>query len=98
MIRRPPRSTLFPYTTLFRSPHLVAALDALLVCELLRDLDEGLRLQLNEVRYVLGDVVLVLGQAVARGDVRELLRPSEAIRPARRFVVEERDRRGGVVR
>src|SRR2546427_12763599 len=27
MIRRPPRSTLFPYTTLFRS--LVAALDAL---------------------------------------------------------------------
>src|SRR5256885_7285538 len=23
MIRRPPRSTLFPYTTLFRSPHLV---------------------------------------------------------------------------
>src|SRR3712207_7703845 len=25
MIRRPPRSTLFPYTTLFRSQHLVAA-------------------------------------------------------------------------
>src|SRR5689334_24830666 len=24
MIRRPPRSTLFPYTTLFRSPHDVA--------------------------------------------------------------------------
>src|SRR3712207_8270844 len=24
MIRRPPRSTLFPYTTLFRSPHLVS--------------------------------------------------------------------------
>src|SRR2546430_824838 len=24
MIRRPPRSTLFPYTTLFRSPFLVA--------------------------------------------------------------------------
>ena len=23
MIRRPPRSTLFPYTTLFRSPHFV---------------------------------------------------------------------------
>src|SRR2546422_4244341 len=29
MIRRPPRSTLFPYTTLFRSPHRVGgALDA----------------------------------------------------------------------
>src|SRR2546426_10414418 len=25
MIRRPPRSTLFPYTTLFRSPHRPAA-------------------------------------------------------------------------
>src|SRR5260370_22806260 len=31
MIRRPPRSTLFPYTTLFRSPHhLVASFRATL--------------------------------------------------------------------
>src|SRR5690348_18117661 len=29
MIRRPPRSTLFPYTTLFRSPSKFAALVAL---------------------------------------------------------------------
>src|SRR3712207_8075221 len=28
MIRRPPRSTLFPYTTLFRSRHGAARLDA----------------------------------------------------------------------
>src|SRR3712207_8163802 len=27
MIRRPPRSTLFPYTTLFRSPQLESELD-----------------------------------------------------------------------
>src|SRR3712207_7577004 len=27
MIRRPPRSTLFPYTTLFRSPHAGRAAD-----------------------------------------------------------------------
>src|SRR5260221_8827877 len=27
MIRRPPRSTLFPYTTLFRSAHIVVAFD-----------------------------------------------------------------------
>src|SRR3712207_7826481 len=27
MIRRPPRSTLFPYTTLFRSPHLPAVVE-----------------------------------------------------------------------
>src|SRR3712207_7514433 len=31
MIRRPPRSTLFPYTTLFRSPgHNVASLDGMI--------------------------------------------------------------------
>src|SRR5258706_10738432 len=29
MIRRPPRSTLFPYTTLFRSPPVIAAIVAL---------------------------------------------------------------------
>src|SRR5258707_12049941 len=28
MIRRPPRSTLFPYTTLFRSPSIVVVRDA----------------------------------------------------------------------
>src|SRR5260370_32459724 len=28
MIRRPPRSTLFPYTTLFRSPGYAALIDA----------------------------------------------------------------------
>src|SRR2546430_7580947 len=27
MIRRPPRSTLFPYTTLFRSPSMAVAID-----------------------------------------------------------------------
>src|SRR3712207_8635584 len=30
MIRRPPRSTLFPYTTLFRSVHVVLAREQLL--------------------------------------------------------------------
>src|SRR5690349_24099653 len=28
MIRRPPRSTLFPYTTLFRSPHVNVSIKA----------------------------------------------------------------------
>src|SRR6266516_5704423 len=32
MIRRPPRSTLFPYTTRFRSPHRHAALTCSLCC------------------------------------------------------------------
>src|SRR5258707_8378946 len=39
MIRRPPRSTLFPYTTLFRSP--LAGVPLLLLEELLAALDEG---------------------------------------------------------
>src|SRR2546427_9139018 len=34
MIRRPPRSTLFPYTTLFRSIYALALLDVLLVAVL----------------------------------------------------------------
>src|SRR2546425_1578666 len=37
MIRRPPRSTLFPYTTLFRSPALTKTF------ELLRDWPEAMR-------------------------------------------------------
>src|SRR3712207_8175969 len=36
MIRRPPRSTLFPYTTLFRSDHLVCGAEVLLVRHFLR--------------------------------------------------------------
>src|SRR5258708_11493684 len=32
MIRRPPRSTLFPYTTLFRSPTTAATLSSVCIC------------------------------------------------------------------
>src|SRR3712207_8822080 len=32
MIRRPPRSTLFPYTTLFRSCNLAATAEAMTLC------------------------------------------------------------------
>src|SRR5260221_9412541 len=40
MIRRPPRSTLFPYTTLFRSPHAVGARDQHRLAKALADLDQ----------------------------------------------------------
>src|SRR2546430_8768837 len=40
MIRRPPRSTLFPYTTLFRSQHREANLFARGRLELFRHLDQ----------------------------------------------------------
>ena len=71
-------------------PHHVAGLDALLARELVGDLDERLGLQLDEPLDVLGDVVLVLGEPVARGDVGELVDGPEPVRPARRLVVEER--------
>src|SRR2546423_11423762 len=44
MIRRPPRSTLFPYTTLFRSDLVQQRLDQVMVGAVdERDLDVGLR-------------------------------------------------------
>src|SRR3712207_8635802 len=42
MIRRPPRSTLFPYTTLFRSPQVTSRAAPALVCPRLRDSAGGL--------------------------------------------------------
>src|SRR3712207_9011403 len=39
MIRRPPRSTLFPYTTLFRSCHRTTGGNPLLLRQLLRGLE-----------------------------------------------------------
>src|SRR5260221_12076877 len=53
MIRRPPRSTLFPYTTLFRSAqHVVAVVLGLLRLGLERDrlVAQRLRLDLREPR------------------------------------------------
>src|SRR5436853_5832128 len=41
MIRRPPRSTLFPYTTLFRSPVVVPELPLLLLGRLILVRAEG---------------------------------------------------------
>src|SRR6266478_1987703 len=60
MIRRPPRSTLFPYTTLFRSEGLHADDDVVEV-EVLEDLDLAER----EVDHALRLVAHVAGLAVA---------------------------------
>src|SRR2546422_3036160 len=46
MIRRPPRSTLFPYTTLFRSRHRVLDLEPLILTEFVREALDTLRRQL----------------------------------------------------
>src|SRR3712207_9451845 len=64
MIRRPPRSTLFPYTTLFRSV-VVERLDLVLPV-----LGDGLALELLRGR----DLALVLGQlAVEQVELLDLL-------------------------
>src|SRR5258705_14019268 len=62
MIRRPPRSTLFPYTTLFRS--LVAsfrstldeALEASLLLQVVDAADPGFRAQMQVTREVLDEI------------------------------------------
>src|SRR2546429_6798031 len=64
MIRRPPRSTLFPYTTLFRSWMTSPTPDLGLVLELPARLEEiaqslispGLRLQLRSSLFILLDL------------------------------------------
>src|SRR3712207_7855131 len=54
MIRRPPRSTLFPYTTLFRSGRRALGVQLLAVCE--RPL--GLLVKADELRAVRAKVYL----------------------------------------
>src|SRR3712207_7219482 len=56
MIRRPPRSTLFPYTTLFRSPHEQAAADVERELERRRVGGRHLRAAQRVVRAVVHDL------------------------------------------
>src|SRR3712207_7231005 len=64
MIRRPPRSTLFPYTTLFRS-------DLLLVDDQAVGLPQDLLERLGQLGADRGDLLLaVLAQRVGRVRVR----------------------------
>src|SRR3712207_9316981 len=61
MIRRPPRSTLFPYTTLFRS-HAVAALEV----QVVQPLDAADELAVQLVGVVELAHVLVAGEQLIR--------------------------------
>src|SRR5690554_7352379 len=56
MIRRPPRSTLFPYTTLFRSAHFVALAVHVQVHRCAARARCGRGWHRGQVRYVPGDV------------------------------------------
>src|SRR5258708_19296818 len=64
MIRRPPRSTLFPYTTLFRSARLAAQHDRVVV---------GAR----EVLVDLADQIGVITRDAGRVDVRQSGQPDQ---------------------
>src|SRR2546427_5853779 len=66
MIRRPPRSTLFPYTTLFRSP----GLQAVRVAEEVRRVDQA------DLLHLVG------GEGEQRGDVAEALHRASYLRRA----------------
>src|SRR5688572_7080422 len=81
MIRRPPRSTLFPYTTLFRSDEPTASLDArseFEVFQRFKELSAGKTAILISHRFSsvrMADRILVLaeGRVEAQGTHEELL-------------------------
>ena len=57
MIRRPPTSTLLPYTTLFRSKKLKISVDSItLKREYIVALQDSLRLQLDSVSVIVTEV------------------------------------------
>src|SRR2546422_6573166 len=62
MIRRPPRSTLFPYTTLFRSEKVLEALRAE------GEYDDQRHVQLHAVRYYLRNVIEVCSNLWPRSE------------------------------
>src|SRR2546422_8487586 len=75
MIRRPPRSTLFPYTTLFRSiPTLVVAF--LTVRRHYQEVAEQLSLEGYEPPPITNSVLVLVGD-LHRGVVRAIQRSEE---------------------
>src|SRR3712207_7470459 len=75
MIRRPPRSTLFPYTTLFRS--VMALIEGESVATVLRRGPS--RRPFDEVERVLCDVADALAFAHARGVVHRDVKPDNIL-------------------
>src|SRR5258708_23869832 len=94
MIRRPPRSTLFPYTTLFRSPLGLAVGNALEIIEAIETLKgngpadlEGLSVELAARMLVLSGVTPDVAAADAR--VRDALRSGAGVEKLREIVANQ---------
>src|SRR5256885_3948888 len=89
MIRRPPRSTLFPYTTLFRSPDQMAT--AVLRVESITQVPDPLRSQLRTLaavagsggRFVVVPAALIYRRPVARPEGRTIYATPGAVGSAR---------------
>src|SRR2546426_11849186 len=72
MIRRPPRSTLFPYTTLFRSHERGAFTDAKTAKPGLLEVAQGGTLFLDEVDHLAPELQSKLLRALEQKTVRRL--------------------------
>src|SRR5256885_5244425 len=71
MIRRPPRSTLFPYTTLFRSHYLLLPVDAADVfAENLEQLSPDQRLGVDHYSVRRGDSIASVARKLDRKSTR----------------------------
>src|SRR6266487_6848459 len=82
MIRRPPRSTLFPYTTLFRSGVRAARIPGLEVGNAVQSLlgEDHLQLRVGqELHALLGGSVNVEGQEPCRSKLSDLLFSNRAV-------------------
>src|SRR3989475_11929142 len=75
MIRRPPRSTLFPYTTLFRSQAVRRNLDQLAA---FLELQGGNAARVRAVRHAARSELLATGRSSALDELREQVSPGLA--------------------
>src|SRR3712207_6116920 len=106
MIRRPPRSTLFPYTTLFRSQdelvvlgHLLAEADAAVAEDAALAVDRDQRRELERLAEVaLGLDEAGRARAPAVGDVLERALAALVADRAVERVVDEQELEHGVLR
>src|SRR5690349_22824022 len=71
MIRRPPRSTLFPYTTLFRSIQRMHCRDFLWEYDLMRDI-AGARPIYDELLFRTAQAMYIVSEKIAGDAIRTL--------------------------